>query len=262
MDLNIEDKVMIVTGGGRGIGEAIARRLAAEKAVPVIVDQNSDDGSRLVDNLSAGGMKAHLIVRRLDSAESCRDAVNEVINLAGRIDGLFNNAGINDSVSLEEGSAGMFLDSLRNNLHHYFFMAQACLPQLKRRKGVIINISSKTALTGQGNTSGYAASKGAQLALTREWAVELLKYGIRVNAIIPAEVITPQYKSWLAKNFENPDEIRKSIEGRIPLARRFTKPEEIADMAVFLASSRASHITGQHIHVDGGYVHLDRALEP
>ncbi len=261
MDLNIEDKVMIVTGGGRGIGAAIVRRLAAEKAVPVIVDQSSDDGSRLVDELTAGGMHAHLIVRKLETAESCNDTVREVINHAGRIDGLFNNAGINDSVSLENGSPSLFLDSLQNNLHHYYFMAQACLPELKQRKGVIVNISSKTALTGQGNTSGYAASKGAQLALTREWAVELLKYEIRVNAIVPAEVITPQYKSWLARNFENPEEIRKSIEGRIPLANRFTKPEEIADMAVFLASARASHITGQQIHVDGGYVHLDRAVE-
>lgn len=261
MDLNISEKVMVVTGGGKGIGEAITRRLAEEGAIPVVVDMDGDNGNRVVKELAKKELQAHLIVRKLETMESCHKTAEEITSLTGRIDGLFNNAGINDSVGLEEGEAGKFLNSLKSNLHHCYFMAQACLPELKKREGVIVNISSKTALTGQGNTSGYAASKGAQLALTREWAAELLKYGVRVNAVIPAEVMTPMYESWLANNFEDPEEKRKQIERHIPLGQRFTTPEEIADTAVFLASGRASHITGQHIHVDGGYVHLDRALE-
>ncbi len=261
MDLNIQDKVMIVTGGASGIGEAICRVLAEEGAIPVIADMDEATGLRLVAELEKSGSRAFMAARKLESEESCKKSVQEVLDHFGRIDGLFNNAGINDSVGLEKGKADQFKDSLSNNIHHYFFMAQACLPELKNSKGVIVNISSKTAVTGQGGTSGYAASKGAQLALTREWAVELLKYGIRVNAIIPAEVITPQYESWLAKNFKDPEKTRKTIEGRVPLGKRFTTPREIADMAVFLASGKASHITGQHFHVDGGYVHLDRALD-
>lgn len=260
MELDIRDKVMVVTGGGKGIGEAIARKLADEGAIPVVVDMDGDNGNRVIKELAKKELKAHLIVRKLETAESCQKTVEEVVALTGRVDGLINNAGINDSTGLENGSPTRFLDSLKSNLHHYYFMAQACLPELKQRKGAIVNISSKTALTGQGNTSGYAASKGAQLALTREWAVELLKYEVRVNAVIPAEVMTPLYESWLKKNFENPEEKRKQIERQIPLGQRFTTPEEIADTAVFLISGRASHITGQQIHVDGGYVHLDRAL--
>ncbi len=260
MELDIREKVMVVTGGGKGIGEAIVRKLAEEGAIPVVVDMDGDNGNRVIKELAKKELKAHLIVRKLETAESCHKTAEEVVALTGRIDGLFNNAGINDSTGLENGSPTRFLDSLKSNLHHYYFMAQACLPELKQRKGAIVNISSKTALTGQGNTSGYAASKGAQLALTREWAVELLKYEVRVNAVIPAEVITPHYESWLKKNFENPEEKRMQIERQIPLGHRFTTPEEIADTAVFLISGRASHITGQQIHVDGGYVHLDRAL--
>jgi L-fucose dehydrogenase len=122
-----------------------------------------------------------------------------------------------------------------------------------------VNIASKTAVTGQGGTSGYASSKGAVLALTREWAVELLEYGIRVNAIVPAEVMTPLYRQWL-DTFPDPEAKRQSILSKIPLEKRMTTPDEIAAMVLFLISSRASHITGQHLFVDGGYVHLDRAL--
>ncbi|TVQ03239.1 MAG: SDR family oxidoreductase [Balneolaceae bacterium] len=261
MDLNLENKVMAITGGASGIGAAMAERFAAEGAVPVIIDKNSEAGVKLVHRLKEAGHNALLITRELDSYESCKKTVDEILEQTGRIDGLVNNAGTNDSVGLEKGTPEEFFRSLKQNLHHYFFMAQACLPELKRNCGVIVNMSSKTAVTGQGGTSGYSASKGAQLALTREWAVELRESGIRVNAIVPAEVMTPQYEKWLTENFEDPSEKRASIGNRIPLGRRFTTPEEIADVAVFLSSPRASHITGQHIYVDGGYVHLDRALE-
>jgi L-fucose dehydrogenase len=144
-------------------------------------------------------------------------------------------------------------------LLHYYNMAHYALPHLKRSGGSIINIASKTAVTGQGGTSGYASSKGAILALTREWAVELLPYGIRVNAVVPAEVMTALYRQWLDM-FPDPEEKLKTIVAKIPLGKRMTHVEEIAAMIVFLASSKASHVTGQHVFVDGGYVHLDRAL--
>jgi L-fucose dehydrogenase len=122
-----------------------------------------------------------------------------------------------------------------------------------------VNIGSKTAETGQGGTSAYAASNGGRNALTREWAVELLKYNIRVNAVIVAECYTPLYESWI-NTFDDPDGKLKSIVSGIPFENRFTRKEEIAAMVIFLLSWQSGHTTGQLIHVDGGYVHLDRAI--
>jgi L-fucose dehydrogenase len=170
-----------------------------------------------------------------------------------------NNAGANDGIGLEHGSPLSFRKSVEQNLGHYYDLVHFALPYLKTSKGSIVNISSKTAITGQGNTSGYTAAKGAQLSLTREWAVELLPYGIRVNAVIPAEVMTPLYQRWL-DTFDNPEEKLDLIQERIPFEKRMTTPQEIANTVVFLLSDRSSHTTGQHIFVDGGYTHLDRAI--
>lgn len=259
MDLNIQNKVVLVTGGGRGIGAAISRLVAAEGGIPVIVGKLKEEGETLAADIEKQGGKTLAIYKELGSPESCRQVVEETLARFGRIDALINNAGVNDGVGLEHGTPEGFMASLEKNLFHYYYLAHFALDALKKQKGVILNISSKTAVTGQGNTSAYVAAKGAILALTREWAVELLKYGIRVNAIVPAEVMTPLYHEWLSQ-FDNPDDKLREIGSRIPLENRLTHPQEIADMAVFLISDRASHMTGQHIYVDGGYVHLDRSL--
>lgn len=259
MDLRIKDKVVIVTGGSSGIGEGISRCLVAEGAIPVIASRDVEISEKLVAQFKLAGKESLFIQSELSSVDACKNVVDRTLEKYGRIDGLINNAGINDSVGLESGSPEEFVGSLENNLLHYYNLAHFCLDALKKSKGAIVNISSKTALTGQGDTSGYAASKGGQLALTREWAVELLKYEIRVNAVIPAEVMTPLYESWLEK-FENPQATMDSTIKNIPLGNRMTTSAEIADMTVFLMSERASHITGQFLFVDGGYVHLDRGL--
>jgi len=148
---------------------------------------------------------------------------------------------------------------LHKNVVHYYLLAHHALPALKVSRGAIVNIGSKTAETGQGGTSAYAAANGGRNALTREWAVELLKYGIRVNAIIVAECWTPLYERWI-ETLPDPKAKLEEIVKKIPLENRMTTAEEIANMAAFLLSQRSSHTTGQLIHVDGGYVHLDRAL--
>jgi L-fucose dehydrogenase len=259
MDLQLKDKVVLITGGAKGIGAAITRTSVREGAIPVIVDRDQQACDKLFAELQLDRGRGHQVVVDLQSAENCGRAVEETIRASGRIDALINNAGVNDRVGLELGSPGKFVDSLRLNLLHYYNMVHYALPHLKRTRGSVVNISSKTAVTGQGNTSGYVASKGAILALTREWAVELLSYGIRVNAVVPAEVMTPLYEQWLNK-FPDPQAKLKTITARIPLEKRMTTPDEIAAMVVFLISAQASHITGQHMYVDGGYVHLDRAL--
>ena len=259
MDLGIKDKVMIVTGGSKGIGEGITRRVAEEGAIPVIAGRDKETGDRLRAELQRQGKEAHFVHVELSLRDNCRRVIAETLEKYGRLDALINNAGVNDGVGLESGDPDRFLSSLNRNLSHYYDLAHFALEALKKARGAIVNISSKTAVTGQGNTSGYAAAKGAQLALTREWAVELLPYGIRVNAVIPAEVMTPLYEKWL-KTFDNPERKLRQIVRNIPLGNRMTTKEEIAAMVVYLVSEPASHITGQWLFVDGGYVHLDRAL--
>ncbi|MCL7987645.1 SDR family oxidoreductase [Sphingobacterium sp. lm-10] len=259
MDLHLTNKVIIVTGGAKGIGKGIVLSLAKEGAIPVIVGRSAADNQLAVAEVSAFGAEAYAIAAELSDPIACERAVQQTIEKYGRIDGLVNNAGVNDGVGLVSGNYEAFVASLHKNLVHYYLMAHHALDALKRSKGAIVNISSKTAETGQGGTSAYAAANGGRNALTREWAVELLPYQIRVNAIVVAEAATPQYDRWI-QTLDNPEETLKKITDRIPLENRMTTAEEIADTCVFLLSDKSSHTTGQLIHVDGGYVHLDRSL--
>ena len=259
MDLNLKNKVIIVTGGAKGIGEGIAEVLGTEGAIVAIVGRNEADNQLTVNKILAANGQAFSVVAELTQPEDCKNAVAQVVAQCGRIDGLVNNAGVNDGVGLENGTYEGFVASLHRNLIHYYLMAQHALPELKKSKGAIVNIGSKTAETGQGGTSAYAASNGGRNALTREWAVELLKYGIRVNALIVAECYTPLYDRWI-KTLPNPEETLAKITSKIPLENRMTTATEIANMVAFLLSDVSSHTTGQLIHVDGGYVHLDRSL--
>lgn len=255
MDLHLQDKYIIVTGGAKGIGAAIVRGLVAEGAHPVIFDLDEEASLALSEELQ----NVTYFTFDLTDVDMCRKAVNIIIQKYGRIDGLVNNAGINDGVSLLNGTPEAFDKSLHRNLYHFYNLTHFVAPELKATRGAIVNIASKTAVTGQGGTSGYVAAKGGVLALTREWAVELLPFGIRVNAVIPAEVMTPLYENWL-NTFPDPDQQRQLIEQRIPLEKRMTTAAEIADTVLFMLSERSSHTTGQWLFVDGGYTHLDRAI--
>jgi len=257
MDLHLKDKVVIVTGGASGIGAAISLTLAQEGAIPVILGK-SPLPQDFREQLAAVASNHRFIQVELSDPQACRAAVDRTVQELGRIDGLVNNAGINDTVGLDAGPAA-FVESLQRNLIHYYTMAHCCVEHLKRSRGAIVNVSSKTAITGQGNTSGYCAAKGAQLSLTREWAAALLGDGVRVNAIIPAEVMTPLYGCWIG-SFADPAAKLASITAKIPLGQRMTTSEEIARTCVFLLSDASSHTTGQWVFVDGGYTHLDRAL--
>lgn len=259
MDLQLKDKVIIVTGGAKGIGLGIAETLAAEGAITVIVGRNGDDNALALDKLNALGASNYAITSELSNPAEPERVIKEVIAKFGQIDGVVNNAGVNDGVGLEHGNYERFMQSMHSNLVHYYLMVHHALPELIKSKGSIVNITSKTADTGQGNTSAYAAANGGRNALTREWAVELLKYGIRVNAVVVAECFTPQYAKWIT-TLANPEEKLKEITDKIPFEKRMTTAEEIGNMTAFLLSNRSSHTTGQLIYVDGGYVHLDRAL--
>jgi len=259
MDLQLRDKVILITGGAKGIGEAISRGAAKEGAIPVFVDKDAEAGQRLRSELESSGAKCVFLETDVLPAENCRTIVETTLAHFGRLDVLINNVGANDNCGLENGTPEKYVSSLRLNLFHYYNTAHFALPALKKSQGCILNTASKVAVTGQGGTSGYTSAKGAILSLTRDWAAELLPYNIRVNALVPAEVMTPLYRWWV-NQFPDPEEKLARITSKIPLGRRMTQPQEIAAMALFLISPQASHITGQHVFVDGGYTHLDRAL--
>ena len=260
MDLGLNNKVVLVTGGASGIGAAITRACLAENVKVIILSRVSDGVAEFMAEMDGSNATCEFLEAELGATDQCRHAIEHIAKRYGRLDALVNNAGVNDGVGLENGSPERFEASLLGNVSHCYALAHYALPLLKASHGAIVTISSKVALTGQGGTSGYAAAKGAQLALTREWAAELLPYGIRVNAVLPAEVMTPLYKSWISRQADAEGALRR-IREQIPLERRMTYAEEIAATVVFLLSpTQSGHTTGQHLVVDGGYVHLDRML--
>ena len=250
--------MVVVTGGASGIGESIAISLGREGAVPIVADRDEVGAERVAKLVRDAGGRAEAVRVELTSESEITALVDAARSVSGRIDGIVNNAGVNDQVDLEKGQ-DEFVASLAKNLVHVYSLVHKSVGDLRASKGFIVNIASKVAMTGQGNTSGYAASKGGVLALTREWAVALVADGVRVNAVVPAEVKTALYDRWIQSQ-DNPEKALADIEALIPLGNRLTSPEEIADMVLFLASPRSSHTTGQIVFVDGGYTHLDRRL--
>jgi L-fucose dehydrogenase len=260
MNLGLNDQVILVSGGGSGIGQAISRSCLEEGALVVVAGRRTEEVDAFQQDLAATRAERCIFFHtELADPLHCEEAIDLVRTRFGRLDGLVNSAGANDHIGLETGDPHRFEGSLRQNLLHYYSLAHFALPLLKETRGSIVNISSKVAVTGQGGTSAYAAAKGAQLALTREWAAELLPYGVRVNAVVPAEVLTPLYLRWLAET--DSKRSLRDIEQRIPLNGRLTHAQEIAAAVAFLLSPTMSgHTTAQHVFVDGGYTHLDRAL--
>ena len=260
MDLGLKDKVVVISGaaGKKGsIGQTILQNLVNEGAIPAVIDKN-DRGFDYIEQIRKKGIDAIFCKTDVTNPDQIKKAIDTIVKKYGKIDVVINNVGVNDGIGLD-ATYEEFMNSLKLNMVSYFLVVKHALPYLKKSKGNILNIGSKVALTGQGKTSGYAASKGAILGLTREWAVDLIKYGIRSNAIIIAESWTPAYDTWI-KTLEDGAEKLKSIVKKIPLENRMTTPQEIADVCLFTISERSSHTTGQFITVDGGYVHLDRSL--
>ena len=255
MDLGLRDKIVLVTGGAKGIGAATVKAFLAEDCKVVIVDRDTEAGPVLA---KSSGSKARFVEADLTNLKSCKQAVEQTVSWFGGLDVLVNNAGFNDGLGLET-SPEDFMTSVKNNLLHVYAMTHYALPQIRKGPGCILNLGSKVSVTGQGKTSAYAAAKGAISALTREWAVALAPEKVRVNCVIPAECITDQYEQFFQTQ-TNPEAAKKTIADIVPFEQRLTTPEEIAQTIVFLASDRSSHTTGQLIFVDGGYTHFDRAV--
>ena len=255
MDLGLRDKLVLVTGGAKGIGAATVEAFSAEDCRVVLVDRDTETGTSLEKFL---GSRVSYIEADLTNLEACEKAIEQTVSLFGGLDVLVNNAGFNDGLGLDTPPED-FMISVQNNLLHVYAMTHYALPQLRKGPGCLVNLGSKVSETGQGHTSAYAAAKGAISALTREWAVALAPDKIRVNCVIPAECLTDQYEQFFQSQAK-PEAAKKAIADIVPFEKRLTTPEEIAQTIVFLASDRSSHTTGQLVFVDGGYTHFDRAV--
>lgn len=239
MDLELKDKVVLVSCGSQGIGEAIVRSFVAEGARVANVNLAGSEGEILQAEL---GENCLFIPVNLCKVESCREAVEKTVEHFGRINVVVNNSGINDEVG-EDTEPELFVESLQRNLVHYYAIVHYALDELKRSHGSIINMGSEVSLTGQGNTSGCAATNGAISSLTRKWAIDLAKNGIRVNAVISAGFSEIGLKT-MPSAVINEEQIEQSI----PLKARLATAREIANTVLFLASPRSGYITGLFDH--------------
>ncbi len=246
---DLAGKVVLVTGGASGIGEAIVRRFAQQKSIVVFFDIKAEEGNRLARELSDEGLGAHFLDVDLTDIPALRAGIADARKAHGPINVLVNNAAHDERHPTEEMTPEYWDDRVAVNLKHCFFAAQAVLPDMKAaRAGAIINFSSISWIAGQGGMAAYTASKSGMLGLTRSLARDYGSYNIRVNAIAPGWIMTRrQIEKWLTP--EGEEELMR----RQCLKRKLV-PDEIAKFVVFLASDEASACTSQHYVVDGGWV--------
>ena len=242
----LKNKVALVTGAGRGIGRAIAIALAKEGA-EVIINYNGSEGraQEVKQTIEENGGKASIYKCNVSDFEACEAMIKDVVKEYGHLDILVNNAGITRDNLIMKMSEEDFDAVINANLKGCFNTIKAVSRQmLKQRSGRIINITSVSGILGNAGQANYSASKAGIIGLTRTMARELASRGITVNGIAPGFVDTDMTKVL-------PEQVREAATAQIPLGR-FGKPEDIANMAAYLASEKASYITGQIISVDGG----------
>ncbi|MED4603246.1 glucose 1-dehydrogenase [Paenibacillus validus] len=250
----LKDKVAIITGGASGQGKASAKLFAEEGATVIFADLNEEGGKAVQQEINDAGFKAHFYKLDVSDEEAVISLVNEVKNKYGRIDVLFNNAGIGfgakyKMASVVEADTNDWKAILDINLNSVFYFTKHVLPvMIEQKSGSVINNSSAAGLVGQPGADAYTASKGAIISLTRVWAVTYGVHNIRVNCICPGSIDTPMMTTVLDMKPEAKEYLPKIT----PLGR-LGKPEEIANTALFLASEKAGYITGAIISVDGGW---------
>ena len=246
---DLEGKIVLVTGGASGIGEAIVRRFAQQNCITVFFDIKTAEGETLAAELCKDGRKALFQAVDLTDIGALRAGIEAAKLAHGPIQILINNAAHDERHATEAVTPEYWDDRIAVNLKHQFFAAQAVLPDMKAANaGAIVNFGSVSWMVGQGGMAAYTASKSAVLGLTRSLARDYGPYNIRVNAIAPGWIMTRrQIEKWLTPEAEQ-DLLRNQC------LKRKLMPDEIAKFTVFLASDEASACTNQHYVVDGGWV--------
>ncbi|OMD69495.1 short-chain dehydrogenase [Paenibacillus odorifer] len=251
--MRLKDKIVIITGAGSGIGKSTAVLFASEGATVVIADVQVDSGKAAVAEIEAAGGKALFIPCDVTDAASTRVMADQVVNAFGRIDVLFNNAGISGVGAVHEVAEEVWERVMRVNVTGVFLTCKAVLPYMMNSKtGSIINMSSSIAEIGVAQRASYSASKGAVLSLTKTMQVDYAPYGIRVNALLPGTIMTPFVEEYL-KESPDPEASVAAIKRR-QLSGELGKPKDVARAALFLASDESEFVMGSPFYVDGGLV--------
>ena len=249
--MDLSGKVAIITGGAGGIGLGAAECLAREGAALMIVDNNHLLGSQTASRLQQMFGRISFCHADISKVEDIRNAVEETLRSFGALDILVNNAGIQTFGGPLDTSEETWDRTMNINLKAHWLVSKVALPHMLRRgRGSIINVSSVQGLASQANVMAYATSKHAVIGLTRAMAVDLAAQGIRVNCVCPGTVNTPMLR-WVIEQDQHPDRLEQLLNRMHPIGRMGT-PQEIGEVIAFLASDRASFMTGSIITVDGG----------
>ncbi|REE78904.1 NAD(P)-dependent dehydrogenase (short-subunit alcohol dehydrogenase family) [Paenibacillus taihuensis] len=252
--MRLQNKVILITGSGSGIGKATALLFASEGAKLVINDLNEQHGQETVQQIEAAGGEAIFIRADVTKPDEVSAMVDQIIAHYGVIDVLFNNAGISGVGVLHEIEPEAWDRVINVNIRGVFLPSKYVIPHMmERRSGSIINMSSCIAEIGLARRASYAATKGAVLALTKSMQVDYAPYGIRVNALLPGTIMTPFVEDYLKKSYDNPEEAIKGLKKR-QLSEELGYPEDVAKAALFLASDESSFVMGSPFYVDGGVV--------
>lgn len=250
--MRFQNRVVVVTGGAKGIGEGCARVFAREGGHVAILDRDHVTGEHLATELQ-GASTGDVVVHRCDVSnfDEFRRTIDDIATRFGRIDCLVNNAGVHPPATAIDDTS---LDEMRRLMEiNYLSTFAGCkfaLPYLRETRGTIVNISSMTAVVGQHLSTAYCATKAAQVGLTKALAIEAGPQGVRVNAILPSNVDTPLMREWAA-TLDDPDSALDRV-ANLQVIGRMAQPEEIGRIALFLATDDSSFLTGQAIQADGG----------
>ena len=250
--MRFKDRVVIVTGGSKGIGEGCARVFCREGGLVSILSRGPEAGTQLAAELNSRGPgQAIFIPCDVGRHLQLQAAIESTVEHFGRLDCIINNAGQHPpAMTIDETSVEFMEDLMRVNYISTFAGARYAVPHLRKSRGTIVNISSMTAVLGQEHSAAYCATKGAQVSLTRSLAIELGREGIRVNAILPSNIDTPLMRDW-ASTLPDPASALKRVSSMQVFGRMGTIAE-MGEIALFLACDDSSFITGQAIEAEGG----------
>jgi len=252
MSGRLEGKICLITGAGSGIGRASAVLFAREGACVVVADVDRAGADETVRLIRTEGGTANTFIADVTSPDDARRLADDTVKAEGRIDVLFNNAGIPGVGTAHETSTELWDKVMAVNVRGVFLVSKFVVPHMiDKKRGSIINMSSTIAEIGLAQRASYAASKGAILALTRSMQVDYAPYGIRVNALLPGTIATPFVEKYLRESYPDREEGLKAIRKR-QLTAELGKPEDVASAALFLASDESSFVMGSGLFVDGG----------
>ena len=248
----LDGKVCVITGGGSGIGRASALLFASEGGRLVVADIDMDSAQMTAHEIKHDGGEAWAWQVDVTDEPATQTFAAEVVGREGRVDVLFNNAGIAGVGDVVETDPELFDRVMRVNVRGVYLMSRAIVPyMIERRAGSIINMSSCVAEIGLARRVSYAASKGAVLAMTKSMQVDLAPHGIRVNALLPGTILTPFVERYLKESYADPEEGLASIRKR-QLSNDLGRPEDVASAALYLASDESRFVMASGLIVDGG----------